>query len=631
MSALFKSLRGRLILACVSCVFLTAGGLMWFAHTDTIESLRLVERRSLDNVLYLLERDLAMRCSLALQSKAEAVEKIKDDLRLSARKAAARLARAPDSDSDAVLKKLLEAELVGQDLKIYSPSDLSDGESDAENLPPPDLRRPLQGLEDQPAFRHTGGRAVFYLPALKEGKRWLLAASASLASLEAEESRQTAALARDLKDLVADIKIQRTGFALIVDGQGKTVAGNAGRKLPEDLLSALPDTQYLPPGGRRVMVLPSDNGEVLYRAAWFRPLNLHIVLAAPLDELEAPALNLAGRQLALTMLVAGLGTLLGLFLALRIAGPVRKLSMLARTLPEQDIQSLDVEGIIRELPLTRPDEVGDLARSFGHMAGELRRNVRDLVSVTARTQRLEKELELAREIQYGILPGNAVAGPGADLYAAMRTAREVGGDLYDFFFLDDGRLCIVIGDVSDKGIPAAMFMSMTVTLIRVAMQSDRLPPHEAMGRINNTLSRDNPRDMFVTLFIGVLDLKSGELCYSCGGHMPPVLLVPDAPRGLESPMDLVVGGFAGMTYKPLSTRLRPGDGLFLYTDGISEAMNQSGEMFGAERLFDCLSRVSGKNPRLVAEYVMQTVNDHTAGAEQSDDIAIVVLRYSGLG
>lgn len=252
-----------------------------------------------------------------------------------------------------------------------------------------------------------------------------------------------------------------------------------------------------------------------------------------------------------------------------------------------------------------------------------------LIAERVEQERLQESLALSRSIQMGMLSSNFprfAQGSPVDLYAFMEPAREVGGDLYDFFHLDERTLLIAIGDVSDKGVPAALFMVMVKTLLRVIAQQARTP-RRMLEALNPELCRDNHSAMFVTLFLATLDLDSGRLTYALGGHNPPVLLKRDG--GLEfltGEAGMVLGIVDEFSYAEQTVTLEPGDGVLLYTDGVTEAMNARQEIFTEERLCRCLGPQAGRDAQTLVEMVLEAVRSHSQGAEQSDDITLLGLR-----
>jgi len=244
---------------------------------------------------------------------------------------------------------------------------------------------------------------------------------------------------------------------------------------------------------------------------------------------------------------------------------------------------------------------------------------------------IQQELSIAARIQQWLLPRQFPPFPDRrdfDLHAAMVPAKEVGGDLFDFFLLDADHLGVVIGDVSGKGVPAALFMAVSRTLLRAtAMQ--RLPPGQCLEYLNTTLAGQNANSMFVTLFYGILDTRTGEMEYAVGGHNPPYIVSPDG-TSRQLPITnsgMIVGLIENAPYATASCRIAPGEGILLYTDGVTEAMNRAEDFFGEERVEEFFAQRPGADAvRLVSE-LHAAVQEFAAGMPQSDDITVVALRY----
>ncbi|MDB5805726.1 MAG: hypothetical protein JWN73_3048 [Betaproteobacteria bacterium] len=248
-------------------------------------------------------------------------------------------------------------------------------------------------------------------------------------------------------------------------------------------------------------------------------------------------------------------------------------------------------------------------------------------------EHLTREFQTASGIQASMLPSHFPLFPDraeVDLHAMMRAAREVGGDFYDAFFISPSKLFVAIGDVSGKGVPAALFMARSMTLMRMEALRDR-PPHEILARVNDALCVDNDAGMFVTVFCGVLDTDTGLFAYSNGGHNPP--LCDAAAEGyayMRPPRGLVLGFSEGAPFGAAELRLRPGNSILLYTDGVTEAANAGEEMYSDERLVHCLRTLDGAaSAREVVAAVCADVEKFVAGAEPSDDITVLALTYRG--
>ncbi len=245
---------------------------------------------------------------------------------------------------------------------------------------------------------------------------------------------------------------------------------------------------------------------------------------------------------------------------------------------------------------------------------------------------LHKELEVASTIQKSILPSEFPPFPERhefEIHAAMTPAMEVGGDFFDFFLIDEARLGFVIADVSGKGVPAALFMAVSRTLIK-ATALGGLAPEECLSQVNRVLTSENVSGMFVTVFYGVLDLSSGEVAYCSAGHNLPYVMRRDGRvEALERTGGLALGVFARAAYKSKRIRLETGDGLFLYTDGITEAMDADKNEFTDHRLEELLRKLPGKPLAEIIDGVVSEVTSFASGAPQADDMTTLVLRFGG--
>ncbi|MBI5647545.1 MAG: SpoIIE family protein phosphatase [Ignavibacteriae bacterium] len=247
---------------------------------------------------------------------------------------------------------------------------------------------------------------------------------------------------------------------------------------------------------------------------------------------------------------------------------------------------------------------------------------------------IRQELSVAQRIQQSILP-HAFPTDGTemrfDMYAHMEAAKQVGGDFYDFFFLDDQHLGVVIGDVSGKGVPAAIYMAMSRTLIRSTALGG-VTVAECMAHVNDVLSSESDSGMFVTVFYGILDVRTGDFTYCNAGHNEPCVLQPSGKvEILKGANGLVLGVMSGMPYEQLTLRMQPGDSVYLYTDGVTEAMDATGGMYSDERLLENLALHTERAPADLVHRILDDVRGFTIGAAQSDDITSLALRYRGNG
>ncbi len=247
-------------------------------------------------------------------------------------------------------------------------------------------------------------------------------------------------------------------------------------------------------------------------------------------------------------------------------------------------------------------------------------------------QRIEESLKLAADIQMGMLPSTFPAFPERndfDLFAGIIPAKEVGGDFYDFFLIDKKHLCFVIGDVSGKGIPAALFMALTKTQIK-ASSSRRRTPGDVLFRANNDLCHENESGMFCTLFYGIMNTETGEVTYANAGHNPPYLITNSGePVQIESTGGIALGVMEEMEFESATFTISKGDSIFLYTDGVNEAMNEADEEYSYERLEDYLKENSTGSTTNLVNGNLESVKKFAGTAPQSDDITVLALRYLG--
>ena len=315
---------------------------------------------------------------------------------------------------------------------------------------------------------------------------------------------------------------------------------------------------------------------------------------------------------------------LSLFLARRITRPIQALCEGAERLGGGDLDT--------RVDVKTKDELEQLGSAFNSMASDLSHHIEELSRTTAEKERIESELQIARSIQMGILPRIFPAFPDRseiDLYALLEPAREVGGDLYDFFLLDDDHLCFLIGDVSGKGVPASLFMMLTKTLIKTKATRG-LPANKILQRVNQDLSLDNPSMMFVTVFLGILDLRTGEVEYTNGGHNPPVVMRRDGQVGaITIEAGIPLGVIEDFEFATDRLRLDPDDSIFLFTDGITEAESAEGQFFSDERLIERLRETHGTSLRHGLDDMLEQVRGFGAGIPQSDDITMLAIRYLG--
>ena len=278
------------------------------------------------------------------------------------------------------------------------------------------------------------------------------------------------------------------------------------------------------------------------------------------------------------------------------------------------------------------NEIEHLAVCFNAMTDELKNQMQNLETVTAEKERIATELNVAKNIQQSMLPKDFdFDRKDFEIFATMHAAKEVGGDFYDFYMLDENHLVVTIADVSGKGVPAALFMVIAKTILKNFTMTMQDPDDFAavMACTNDQLCQNNDEMMFVTVFFGMLDIKTGEFIFVNGGHNPPLIYrkAEDKFEYLEVKKNFVLGGMDGMNFLSQSIKLEKGDMIYMYTDGVTEALDNEKELYGEKRLLDCLN-AADKNILLsdLLAYVRKDLDKHVDGAEQSDDITMLAFK-----
>ena len=331
-------------------------------------------------------------------------------------------------------------------------------------------------------------------------------------------------------------------------------------------------------------------------------------------------------------IIFAVGLLLMLFLFIRIIThelrPLRRLAKEAET-----IASGHFDAILPDFQ--RIDEIGQLSHSFAGMQQSLVRYIEELKDTTAQKASIESDLRIASGIQMGMLPENFPTKAERDdvqLYASLTPAKEVGGDLFDFYFRDDN-LYFCIGDVSGKGVPASLFMAVTRSTFRTVSAHESMP-HRIMMTMNSTIADLNKTNMFVTLFVGVLHLPTGTLHYCNAGHDAPLLISPDGISTLPCDSNIPVGFMPSWQYTLQESPIAPGTTIFLFTDGLAEAMNSHYAEFQLERIHDVASQAlahGSYEPRPLISQMSTAVRQFVGEAEQSDDLTMMAIQYLSKG
>lgn len=345
----------------------------------------------------------------------------------------------------------------------------------------------------------------------------------------------------------------------------------------------------------------------------------------PKNELTEDIIHL--NRIVIFLGIAGI-LLLSVAVTLNTRSITRQLREMSEAAERIGTGNLDIELP----PVKSGDEVGKLTAAFHYMKTSLKEYIAKLTEATAAKERIESELKIASEIQMGILPKKFPPFPDRtefDIFATIKPAKEVGGDFYDFFFIDQNHLCFVIADVSGKGIPAAIFMAVTRTFIK-AIAASGISPGELLTKVNEELCIGNDSNMFVTIFCGILDTKTGEIMYTNAGHNPP-LIIQDGKqvKWLEGERNIFIGAMEQVNYKTDRIVLHHGDALFMYTDGVTEAMNEREDQFTGERLEKEIIALQDKPIQEIVDEIMEKVVSFAHGVSQSDDITMLALQFKG--
>ena len=431
---------------------------------------------------------------------------------------------------------------------------------------------------------------------------------------------------------ITDVTIGRTGYGAVLSRSGRVIAHPDGSLLAVQLSADTPArarerleplvTGRLAGAGFQPMAIEGRQYRTVFRqisdaTGW--------TLAAlyPEDELMADARRLTRIE---TIVAAGGLVFLALVviaLSRRLTAPLHVLADRARQLATGD---LDLELP----PVTSRDELGTLTSAFHHMRDSLKEHIHTLREATAARERLESELKAAHRIQMGMLPRERAGGPGEgfEVAAHLVPARAVGGDLY-VHFVENGRAVFMLGDVSGKGMAAALFMAKAKAFFD-ALAPRMLDPGALLTELNRRLCVENEQAMFVTGICGVLDPVTGDLTYASAGHDPPLRV-----RAGRRPEPLVLDGgpmlamFDHASYPVSRDRLAPGECLMIYTDGVTDAIDTGGAMFGTERLVESVSLSASFDADSLTRGVFSTVEEFSRGAPQADDITVLTVRYLG--
>ena len=437
-----------------------------------------------------------------------------------------------------------------------------------------------------------------------------------------------------LKDYVSTIQVGGSGYAFLISNKGvfithpdKSLVMNSSvfsvaKELGSDSLKEI--GQKMVQGQKGIVFL---NDFYTKKDSW--------LVYAPIDSSDwslgiiIPKAEVLADVNSLSKIVVLLG-LIGLFflsiiifyISRKITKPLFLLAKAAELIGQGDF---DVK-----VPIIKTgDEVAKLSKSFSIMTKSLKKHIKDLTAATAAKEKIESEIKIAKDIQMSLL--NHVFPPfpdrkEIDINAFIKAAKEVGGDLYDFFFIDEKHLCFVIADVSGKGVPAALFMAIVSTLVKIGAENSK-SPGVIVKQLNNTLCKNNDACMFATMFLGILDVKTGEIKFVNAGHNPPVIMSGKEAVYLKSEKNIATAVEDDFDFKEESLVLSPGDGIFLYTDGVTEANNKKDVLFSDMRLLKLANKYKELNTQGFIKKIDSEINDFAGTAPQADDITMLYIGY----
>jgi sigma-B regulation protein RsbU (phosphoserine phosphatase) len=665
------SLRGKILFLLAGTVFVIALFVVILSQRDITQTVSEREFRAVNNTVELVSLNIAARWSALLDDKIRMVRNEREQLMEIGTLLLSALEGYAQEAEDGILTHE-QAQIIAQNrinrlllnesqrrVFIYDRNDRVVASTD-----PARIGRDMSGVLDfegrsltdtmREKSRMFDYSFTIYEAETSEGKDirfvhfryfqpwdWVVSVSDSSGVIAAQAESRKSALEAEIRQILSSLVLAQSGFVSILADDGRFIVP------PPQAYAELLETRDGGPNFLEALSIEKSATENIAasgafrfhdgKAAWqieyayFRPLAWTLVAMVPEADLTLPAQQLVNRQFAIFVAVLVLSLLCALFFTARIVRPLTQLTRFAQALPEQDFLSVEsgVPGHIAALPAKSRDEIGHLAAAFLFMDQRLRENVLRLVRETTERERIESELDIARSIQLGLLPLplETSLSTTLNLKACMLPAREVGGDLYDYFMISENQLCFVIGDVSGKGVPAALFMAITRTLIRSAAR-DECEPGKMMETINNRLSETNPNLMFVTLFLGMLNFENNELRYVNAGHPPSILISRNGRmRRLEGRSGPACGVRENISYRTFSIRLDSGDTLLGYTDGIIEATNGEGTQYGEARLLEILGHPT-KNAEETVTGLLADIEAFTAGTEPFDDITLIAAQLS---
>ena len=462
----------------------------------------------------------------------------------------------------------------------------------------------------------------------------------------------------ELQKAVLDTKVGKDGYACMIDGEGKVIFSSGGGETFTDDLDKVTDLREndqkdlaelvtkAVKGERGVTVLSLD-GEMSYVAyAPLKTVGWTFFTIIPEKEVEAPTTSLlnslenskdrtveeSNSQIRFVFIILAAIFIILNLLAVFFSKKAGKILVKEVVVLTQKVENIKGDNLDFEWNGKSDDEIQVLAESFGSLTERMKQYITEITEITAKEQRIASELSLATNIQASMVPTNFddyKAFEAFGLYANMTPAKEVGGDFYDFFLTDSDHIALVMADVSGKGVPAALFMSKAMTAIktRTLMGGN---PAAILADVNNQMCEGNEAELFVTVWLAIIDLKTGKGMAANAGHEHPALRHKGGQFELikyrHSP---AVATMEDMPFKEHEFEVEPGDTIYVYTDGVTEATDASNQLFGEERLVDALNKDPDAKPDDLLKNVVRSINEFVADAPQFDDLTMMAFTYHG--
>ena len=462
----------------------------------------------------------------------------------------------------------------------------------------------------------------------------------------------------ELQKAVLDTKVGKDGYACMIDGEGKVIFSSGGGETFTDDLDKVTDLREndqkdlaelvtkAVKGEKGVTVLSLD-GEMSYVAyAPLKTVGWTFFTIIPEKEVEAPTTSLlnslenskdrtveeSNSQIRFVFIILAAIFIILNFLAIVFSKKAGKILVKEVVVLTQKVENIKGDNLDFEWNGKSDDEIQVLAESFGSLTERMKQYITEITEITAKEQRIASELSLATNIQASMVPTNFDDYKGFEafgLYANMTPAKEVGGDFYDFFLTDADHIALVMADVSGKGVPAALFMSKAMTAIKTRTLMGGSPA-AILADVNNQMCEGNEAELFVTVWLAIIDLKTGKGMAANAGHEHPALRHKGGQFELikyrHSP---AVATMEDMPFKEHEFEVEPGDTIYVYTDGVTEATDASNQLFGEERLVDALNKAPDAKPDDLLKNVVRSINEFVADAPQFDDLTMMAFTYHG--